>query len=204
MTSDLDLFDDADLEPGVAEAVRRIGVTGFWALWLGLRRTLPELLGDDIGALTEAADHLRSRGRLELSESGELVAVHGLARRPTPHRIEHDGGTVNTWCALDAIGIPAALALDARVRTRCPTCGFELAVPLSGGVPDPAPDTVLWYPEVRRGHLVDDFCTAANLFCSPGHLERWRAGAGTEGSVLTVGEVAALGPDVWSDVAKEA
>ncbi|MGH9041594.1 MAG: organomercurial lyase [Acidimicrobiia bacterium] len=204
MTADLDLFDVAGLEPAVAQAVRRIGISGFWALWSGQNTTLPQLLGDDSRAVSEAAAYLRSRGRLELSESGELVAVHGLVRRPTQHRIEHDAGTVNTWCALDAIGIPAALAIDARARTGCATCGVELAVSLSGGVPDPAPEAVLWYPEVRHGHLVDDFCAGANLFCSSGHLDDWRASAGTEGAVLTVDEVAELGREAWSDVAGEA
>jgi len=202
MTAALDLFDDAELDGAVAQAVRRIAVAGFKALWSGRRVTLAELLGDD-AAVTEAADHLLARGRIEVSDDGHVVAVHGLARRATRHRIEHAAGVVNTWCALDAIGIPAALAIDARAVTQCPTCGAGLKVTLSRGQPEPLPGAVLWYPELRCAHLVDDFCAEANLFCSPDHLERWvgdNAGAGT---VMTIKQVTELGRQVWAEVSDE-
>jgi hypothetical protein len=194
----LDLFDDADLEGPVAQAVGRIAVAGFRALWSGRSVILAELLASDAAGLTEAADHLRAGGRLEVSDDGHIVGVHGLTRRSTGHRIEHDGGIVNTWCALDAIGIPAALAIDARALTQCPTCGAALAVTLTRGEPQALPGAVLWYPEVRCDHLVDDFCAGANLFCSLDHLERWvvdRPGAGT---VMTIVEVAELGKEAWA------
>jgi alkylmercury lyase len=124
--------------------------------------------------------------------------VHGLTRRSTRHRIEHDGGIVNTWCALDAIGIPAALAIDARALTQCPTCGVALAVTLIRGEPQALPSAVLWYPEVRCDHLVDDFCAGANLFCSLDHLERWVGGRPGAGTVMTIDEVAELGKEAWA------
>jgi hypothetical protein len=91
-TPALDLFDDGDLSGPAAETVRRIAVTGFRALWSGRTVTLAELVDGDAAVLTEAADHLRARGRIELSADGQIVAVHGLARRSTRHRIAHDGG----------------------------------------------------------------------------------------------------------------
>jgi hypothetical protein len=176
-TPALDLFDDGDLSGPAAETVRRIAVTGFRALWSGRTVTLAELVDGDAAVVTEAADHLRARGRIELSDDGHVLAVHGLARRPTRHRIEHDGGVVNAWCALDAIGIPAALAIDARAVTQCPTCGRELVVTLTHGAPQALPGAVLWYAEVRCGHLIDDFCSGANLFCSIDHLDSPQAPA---------------------------
>jgi hypothetical protein len=95
VTVELDLFDDAELDGPVAQAVRRIAVAGFRALWSGRRVTLAELVGSD-ATVTEAADHLRARGRIELSDDGHLVAVHGLVHRPTRHRIEHAGDVVPT------------------------------------------------------------------------------------------------------------
>jgi hypothetical protein len=182
----------------VAQAVRRIAVAGFQALWSGRSVTLAELLAADAAGLTEAADHLRAGGRLEVSDDGHIVAVHGLTRRSTRHRIEHDGGVVNTWCALDAIGIPAALAIDARALTQCPTCGATLAVALIRGEPQALPGAVLWYPEVRCDHLVDDFCAGANLFCSLDQLERWVGHRGAAGTVMTIEEGAELGKEVWA------
>ena len=201
MVSIPDLFDDAELSEPVARAVRRIAVFGFQALWSGRSVMLTELLGEDGTALTEATQHLRLRGRIELSADGHLIAVHGLSRRPTPHEIEYHDGVINTWCALDAIGIPAALAIDAWARTMCPTCQSPLAVRLSAGDPQPLPGAMLWYPEGACGHLIDDFCSGANLFCSIEHLERWAGASRGAGSVMTIAEVAEVGREVWADAA---
>jgi hypothetical protein len=201
-TPALDLFDDADLSRPAAEALRRLVIAGFHALWTGATVTLADLADGDAAALTEAARHLRARGRIEFAHDGQLLAVHGLARRATRHRVEHDAGIVNTWCALDAIGIPAALAIDARAVTQCPTCGRELVVTLTRGVPQAAAGPVLWYPEASCGHLIDDFCSAANLFCSTSHLEEWRGDNRSVGQVLDFDEVADLGRQAWRDVAQ--
>jgi hypothetical protein len=152
--------------------------------------------------LEEAIEHLRACGRVEPSDDGHLLAVHGLSQRATGHRIEHAGGGVNTWCALDAIGIPAALAIDARAVTRCPTCGDDLAVTLSRGEPEPLPGAVLWCPETGDccEHLLDDFCSGANLFCSLDHLQHWLGSQDRPGTVLTVDQVAEVARDAWSDV----
>ena len=203
MVSAPDLFDDGELSEPVARAVRRLAIAGFQALWSGRSVTLAELLGEDAGALTEAAEHLHLRGRIEFSADGHLIAVHGLCRRPTPHRIEHHDGVVNTWCALDAIGIPAALGIDAQAVTRCPTCQGQLAVTLSGGEPQPLPEATLWYPEFTCGHLVEDFCSGANLFCSIDHLERWAGDSALAGRAMTIGEVAELGREGWAEAADE-
>lgn len=202
MTAALDLFDDAGLDGPLAQAVRHIAIAGFQALWSGRRVALTDLVGSD-ATVTDAAKHLRARGRIELSDDGHLIAVHGLVHRPTAHRIEHAGGAVNTWCALDAIGIPAALAIDARAMTPCPACEAELAVTLTGGEPEPLPGAMLWYPEVRCAHLVDDFCAGANLFCSLDHLDRWVAGNAGAGTAMSIDEVAELGREVWAEVSDQ-
>jgi len=203
MVSAPDLFDDADLSEPVARAVRRIAAAGFEALWSGRSVTLGELCGEHAAVLTEATDHLRLRGRIELAADGLLIAVHGLCRRSTPHRIEHEDGAVNTWCALDAIGIPAALGIDASACTRCPTCQTPLQVSISAGEPQSLPGAVLWYPEVTCGHLVEDFCSGANLFCTIDHLERWAGDRPGAGRPMTIDEVAEVGRYAWAD-AREA
>ncbi|HEV8625116.1 MAG TPA: organomercurial lyase [Acidimicrobiia bacterium] len=197
-----DLFDDGDPSTEVADTVRRIAIAGFHALWEGRTPTLNELGGGDGGALEEAVAHLQARGRIEVTADGHVAAVHGLSHRTTQHRIDHLGGRVNTWCALDAIGIPAALGIDARARTACPTCGGELVVTLVAGQPESLTGAVLWYPETAGAwtHLVDQFCSGANLFCSLAHLHE-RVGAGTDsGTVMTIREVAELGREAWADV----
>lgn len=196
---EVDLSRAGDLPDAVAHAVRSLAVAGFHALWAGGSPAPSELVKGDPGVLREAVDHLLGLGRLELSGDGCLLAVHGLTRRPTPHRIEHAGGAIHTWCALDAIGIPAALALDATALTRCPTCSHQLAVTLRGGQPAPLPEAVLWYPVADSHHLIDDFCSGANLFCCLDHL-RSRVDPTGAGDVMTVEEVAMAGRGIWEDV----
>jgi hypothetical protein len=94
--------------PDAAAAAGRLGVLGFVALWRGQRPAVASLCDD--AAVVEAQMHA---GRLEVDDAGLLVGVHGLVARTTRHRIDHTAGAVHTWCALDAIGIPAALAIDA-------------------------------------------------------------------------------------------
>ena len=198
-----DLFDVGDLNAEASETARRIAIAGFHALWKGRTPTVDELGGANGTALDEAVAHLRAGGRIQLTTDGHRVlAVHGLTHRPTRHRIEHPAGRVNTWCALDAVGIPAALGIDARAITSCPACEGELVVTLVDGEPEPLSGAVLWYPETAGSwdHLIDQFCSGANLFCSLGHLQQ-RIGAGmSSGTVMTIMEVAELGRDAWADV----
>ena len=197
-----DLFDVEDSSVGVAETVRRIAITGFHALWEGRTAMLGELGGGDGAALDEAVAHLQARGRIEIASDGRLLAVRGLTRRPTRHRIEHLRGSVNTWCALDAIGIPAALGIDARAITTCPTCNRSLVVTLVAGRPVPLAGAVLWYPETTGAweHLVDQFCSGANLFCNAAHLRDKMGREAASGAIMTVEEVAEIGRGAWADV----
>jgi Alkylmercury lyase len=165
---------------GASEAAaRRLGVEGFVALWRGERVTATDLCDDPM-----VIDAQVRSGRLEVDDAGVVVGVHGLTARPTRHRIECGDAAVHTLCALDAIGIPAALAIDATAVTSCPRCGIELR---------------LWLPEGRCDHLVEDFCNNANLYCRNDHLTATATKA--SGRALTVADVIAIGRATWADVA---
>lgn len=182
--------------PDAAAAAGRLGVLGFVALWRGERPAVASLCDDP--AVVEAQMHA---GRLEVDDAGLLVGVHGLVARTTRHRIDHAAGVVHTWCALDAIGIPAALAIDATAVTSCPTCHVELRVELREGEPvDTEEPLRLWLPEGRCDHLVEDFCSHANLYCSPEHLTA-TVPKGSPGRIVTVADVAAIGRQTWDDAA---
>lgn len=197
----LDLFDDRGLSAPVADAVRRIAIGGFAALWRGRAPHIAELVAADHPTVAAAVEHLRGRGRVELSEAGHVCGVHGLCLRETRHRIEHARGSTHTWCALDAIGIAAAMSIEARATTRCPTCGRRIVVAITTGRPDARTTARLWYPQGPCSDLVTDFCSGANLFCSEHHLDEWMGGAEAAGTMLTVEEVADLGRECWSDAA---
>jgi hypothetical protein len=177
------------------EAARRLAVDGFVALWRGERRFITDLTD-----ASRVVGDLVTAGRLEVDEHGVLIGVHGLVSRPTRHHIAHTQGTVNTWCALDAIGIPAALGIDADAITSCPACETELRVTLHRGVPVDRGAMRLWLPTSRCAHLVEDFCYHANLYCDHDHLS-WAVAGQSAGRAIGVAEVAAIGRQTWSDVA---
>jgi alkylmercury lyase len=189
--------DDLPVGPEVPASPGALAVSGFAALWRGERPHITQLTGD-----TETVNALMRAGRLELDDHGFLMGVHGLAARPTRHRIEHGAGgrAVPTWCAFDAIGIPAALSLDATAVTTCPYCGAQLRVKLSDGVPDDDGNLRLWLPNGPGAHLVEDFCSHANLYCSADHL-RSMVPSGRPGDTVTVTEAAAIGRRGWAEVA---
>ena len=195
------MSDDGKLDPVLGDcddsgAVGRLAAAGFVALWRGERVQVGQLCADQAIVDTQ----LRA-GRLELDDTGFVVGVHGLTVRPTRHRIEHGDTLVHTWCALDAIGIPAALAIDATAVTSCPTCDARLEVKLAGGEPVDTIDAWrLWLPEGRCDHLVEDFCHHANLYCSADHLTI-HPGADAVGRALSVAEVVAIGRATWADAA---
>jgi hypothetical protein len=51
----------------------------------------------------------------------------------TPHRVEADGRSWWANCAWDALGIPAALHVDARIESVCPDCGARLQLEVRDG-----------------------------------------------------------------------
>jgi hypothetical protein len=100
---------------------------------------------------------------------------------------------------MGAIGIPAALGVEAAAVTSCPTCGTELRVTLHHGAPADECDLRLWLPAGPCAHLVEDFCRHANLYCSTEHLASVVV-AGTAGRAVTVAGAAAIGRTMWRDV----
>lgn len=161
---------------------------------------------DDIAAQTglsvdevrAGVDSLMAAGRIEV-DGDAILGVGGLTLTPTRHGLELAHVEMHTWCALDAIGIPAAFDLSARVTTSCPYCQAEIVVHLYAGRATGPTGVVLFCP---TGPCVDvraDFCASANLFCNPGHLAAWRHTNGEpEGTVFDLDATAALGRQMWA------
>src|SRR5581483_5403579 len=96
---------------GLDPPARELAVAGFAALWHG-RAVSPEaLLPGRAGEAGRVLAELVGQGRAEVDGAGRVVGVHGLTLRPTRHRFVHRGRPHFTWCAFDAVGIPAALSL---------------------------------------------------------------------------------------------
>jgi alkylmercury lyase len=186
------------------EHTRTVSAAAFEFLWQAKPATAADLVsvtGLSPAIVSRSLRELDASGRVELDDDGAVFGAHGLTLSATPHRIEHPGGSVHTWCAFDAVGIPAARGLDAVVTTTCPTCRRTLEIRISGGIPEES-SAVLWLPRSDCTHVRRDFCAIANVFCSRAHLEQWRQKTGgPNGDVLALGVAAVLGKQMWADIA---
>ena len=176
-----------------------------WAAFDRLRAGAPvpaTYLAEDLDASTaDIAAELAAQaaiGRVELDEHGDVIGSHGITLLPTQHTFAIGAATMQTWCALDAVGIPAASGDDATVTTNCGHCGERITVTLAAGEPANGGGVVLWLPTAPCDNLRQQFCPHANLFCNRHHLEQWHRRAGEpEGQALTLAETAEIGRQSW-------
>ncbi len=185
-------------------AVRRVA---FSALRDG-ERLRPEQLslrtGLDRDAVNAALRWLHDAGLVERDDEGCVIGIAGLTLASTTHRLVLDGQSLHTWCAIDAVGIPAALSLDAQLTTSCAHCGAMLSVRIDRGEPPASSPLRGWIPPTTCNDVRADVCPLANLFCSLEHLEKWRAGAGNpQGHIANLARFAELGRQAWGDLAEE-
>jgi len=81
-------------------------------------------------------------------EDGRVVAARGLSLPPTRHVLDMAGRRFHAFCAVDAVAIPIALALDAAIASACAGCGSPLALRVRDGVVSEAPaEVVIWAAE---------------------------------------------------------
>ncbi len=137
----------------------RLRQAGFQAILRG-RPATPTDLAAEL-ELSDAEVHTRLmdmavRGLVEVDDRGVLVGCWGLSTRPTAHRLELNGRSLYTWCAVDAIGIPAALEADARVESRCAACGGPIEIELLGGAPcaGAGEATRVWVADIVPGRAM--------------------------------------------------
>lgn len=136
---------------------------------------------------------------MAIVDDEQLVAIDGLSTLPTRHRMSVGEDVLFTWCAADAVGIPAALGEDGNVATACPHCSAEIFLAIGAGVPQADDELVLWLPTAGCSHVVTQFCPEVNFFCNDEHLEAWRAQAGDPmGQTLSADGAAELGRKWWA------
>lgn len=149
----------------------------------------------------QALDALAATGTATLGQGGTVTALGGLSVLPAAHQMLLAGDPFWTWCAFDAIGIPAALRVDAVTRTRCGHCGTCIDLTLPGGRPPGCSPVVGWLPGQTWANVQADFCPQANLFCDTAHLTAWlTAASDPPGRDATLTELADLGAQVWAEM----
>jgi alkylmercury lyase len=165
--------------------------------------TLARLAGADDGPVAEALDGLARAGRIDRDAQGLVLGAAGLTLGDGPHALAVDGHPFRTWCAFDALGIPAALGSDAHVQTACGVCGSPIEIELSEGRPKGRNSARLWL-SAGGADMRADFCTPTVLLCSAAHARAWAERHGRHGRVLTLAGATDLGAANWASVAATA
>lgn len=179
-------------------AIQRAGLA---AIRAGQHLTLTELASAaslEPSRVQTVIDGLLARQAVTVTD-GRVDGIAGLTTRPTKHTLTIDDHDRHTWCAFDAVGIPAALGLDAIVTTRCRTCNATIHVTFTAGQTI-ATEPWGWLPSFDGcgSQLRDEFCSAADLFCTRDHLAQWHSAAGSPaGEANPLGELVDIGRAVW-------
>lgn len=175
---------------------------GFGVVLAGRRPTAAELAGPaglSVERAEAAAERLLARETLLTDDEGNIEGIAGLALRPTRHQLNMHDYTVNTWCAFDAVGIPAAFEANAVATTSCGHCGAVIEVDFVDGLTR-RDELWGWIPALDPNEtaLITNFCSKADLFCSREHLEAWRESAGDpDGDPATMEDLLAMGRATW-------
>lgn len=165
-------------------------------------RQLAALLHEDESRVAAALDQMADNGRIDRDPEGRVVGSAGLTLAAGPHGLELAGHGFRTWCAFDALGIPAALASDARVESRCAVCGWTTRLEVQAGRPVGEPSARPWL-SAGSSDMRADFCTPTVLLCSGDHAAVWAERQADHGSVLTLRE-ADEGARAWRSAAATA
>lgn len=164
---------------------------------------LEDASGLDRATVDAALDRLAAAGRIDRDAAGRVLGAAGLTIADGPHSLTLGGHSYRTWCALDAIGIPAALGADARIDTVCAICGSELSVTVSGGRPTGGGPERLWLSGGGANMRID-FCTPTVLLCSDAHAREWGDRHEGHGEVLDLEATARHGEGLWRTAADTA
>ena len=201
---------DPDRRPALpaSDLHERVRETAFALLLTGREPIDTSELGTATGAsiatLEAILDELASAGWIDRDqgcEGGRVTGSAGLSLTIGPHRLTMDGATYRTWCAYDAIGIPAALHADAIVETDCAVRGRPITLEMSRGQPAARRSERLWLA-AGGSSLRGDFCDPTVLLCSPDHADTWSHRQHGQGRAVNLVEGADLGAQAWASCAE--
>jgi len=201
----LDSSDLGSLTASLSPLEKRVRTAAFWSIYRGEMPSdvdLATTLTVPTEEVRTAVQQLLDRGLATVDEAGRLTGSHGLSLSPSDHRVTFDVGQRYVWCAVDAVGIPAALGVDAEVTSRCFFCGEPVALAIEKGEPQsPSADLLFIGLGVAgsTGRINDDLCPMINFFCSRGHAEAWATTAG-QANIISVRQAADVGRREWADV----
>ncbi len=140
-------------------------------------------------------------------ETREILAAYPFSAKPTDHIVRfEDGHWVYSMCAIDALGMPVMLYLDATIESRCSHCGRAIGIAIkNNGLAEFSPqETRVWYVQADACCIAAlEQCPSINFFCSAEHLDAWRTvHSDVKGMPLTMDEAFEYGKRIFGNLLK--
>ncbi len=164
-----------------------------------------------VGMAREAAASFISQVS-ERDGKGRVVGILGLSQKRHPHRFKVAGRVLFTWCAWDALFLPALLKKTAEVESVCPVTKDRVEITITPQklkevMPRQAVVTMIVPRLKRRGPpTVEDvwqrFCQYVQFFRSEHAASQWISGKKEELRILSVEEAHELGRRAFEYVSK--
>jgi hypothetical protein len=159
--------------------------------------------GLEVEAARSAVTTLAGAGWLDLDGFGHVTGAAGLSLATGPHGLTVGAAHFRTWCAYDALGISAALGVEALIETACGLCHAPISLAFRSGTPERDGPEQLWLAE-GGDDLRRSFCTPTVLLCSEDHGMVWAEAQGGRGRLLGLIEGSVQGGADWAGCADAA
>lgn len=111
-------------------------------------------------------------------QTGAIVAAYPYSGVPTAHRVQVAGGEpVYSMCAIDALGIPFMLGMDATVTSTDPITGDTIRIIVDGVQATWEPPSACMVAGCVEGDgpISTTLCPMVNFFASPTSADAYRA-----------------------------
>lgn len=178
---------------GAASAMERVGTLTVAERQLhhAILRAFPRFGGPPPAAwLAEQAETAGPSSRAALEDpaakdviqldpaTGVIVTAYPFSGVPTPHRVEVAGGQpVYAMCAIDALGIPFMLGLDATLLSTDPVTSETIRITVCDGAATWQPATACMFAGCISGEgpISRTLCPMINFFASSASAEVYAA-----------------------------
>lgn len=156
--------------------------------------------GQPFDTMRRALETLRVRDLVVLDESGaSILAAYPFAAYPTGHRVTVGSQTVDSLCAIDALGTGAMCETKTTISSACAHCRKPIRIATSNSGMALAPvepqTAVVWYTLTFSGCVARSRCPSTVFFCHDDHLTAWRDSQGAQitGDRLAMEEALEIG-----------
>lgn len=183
-----------ELHDATPPAAQRLRVWAFREILHGRTPTIARASTELKFTLTQATEvlaTLREAGLLT-ARDGTITGSMGLTTETTQHELALEGRRLHVWCALDAVGMPAALQKPAHVASRTADTARPVQLEYDGSTwtPSDAFDVLVTLPETDDC-INEDVCPTMNFYARGAAPQHARA------SALSIRDAAKLGVALW-------